>query len=96
LKSVMCSSRGFARFGCAATNRGPRVRSGAMRQNQPWRRGTAGIMANGKGDRPMPHATSLVLAAIIASSSLLVLAQGGGANAGGAGAGGDEREQRQR
>jgi len=34
----------------------------------------------------MPHAVPLVLAAIIASSSLLVLAQGG-ANAGGAGAG---------
>lgn len=35
----------------------------------------------------MPHATPLVLAAIVASSALLVLAPGGAANAGSAGAG---------
>lgn len=35
----------------------------------------------------MSHATAFVIAAIVACSSLLVLAQGGGANAGSAGAG---------
>ncbi|MGY2933736.1 hypothetical protein ACVWZ6_003338 [Bradyrhizobium sp. GM6.1] len=45
----------------------------------------------------MPHATPLVLAAIVASSALLVLAPGGAAKCWVGGCGhGDKREQRQR